>query len=74
MTVCESKYGPARMHPRRPLRMSKQRKERGEVLVIERTLSPTNAAASYWWRELASRRHVLSFSINATSMEDVILN
>jgi len=70
----ESKYVPARMHPTRHLQACQHSEQLCGVLVIERILSPTKAAASYWWRELASRRHVLSFSINATSFEDAILN
>jgi hypothetical protein len=73
MIECESKYVQARMHPTRPLHMH-ENKEYGGVLVMERTLSPTKAAASYWWRELASRRHVLSFSIKAISFEDAIFS
>ena len=73
MTECESKYVPARMRPRRPLHTHERETVDMGLLVMERTLSPTKAAASYWWRELASRRHVLSFSINATSFDDAIL-
>jgi hypothetical protein len=47
MIECESKYELAKMHPRRHLPQVRDLSRQENVLVIDKTLSPTNAAVSY---------------------------